>query len=156
MTLWGNMHASFLLGLVLLVPFSNEAALRCGQQRVATAAKWTGFGLNGLERRDSAANAFCDAVDFSMRGRFINCACAEDALGQIARARAVEEMRAFAPGEDNRERRGPKSPQARLGPAAMSAIRSLWDGKRALGTPYSTSSIMNTRASKRAGRRNRL
>src|SRR5580693_5854978 len=30
---------------------------------------------------------------------------------------------------------------ARLGPAVMSAIRSLWDGQRTLRTPYATSSI---------------
>jgi hypothetical protein len=48
MMLWANMHASFLLGLVLIVPFAIEGALRCGQQRAASAAKWAGFGLLAL------------------------------------------------------------------------------------------------------------
>ena len=48
MTLWANMHASFLLGLVVIVPFAIEAALRSGQRRATLAAKWVGFGLLAL------------------------------------------------------------------------------------------------------------
>ncbi len=48
MTIWANMHASFLLGLVLIAPFAIEAALRRGQQRAAAAAKWAGFGVLAL------------------------------------------------------------------------------------------------------------
>jgi hypothetical protein len=48
MTLWANMHGSFLLGLALTVPFSIEAVLRTDERRATLALKWAGFGLLAL------------------------------------------------------------------------------------------------------------
>ncbi|HTV33465.1 MAG TPA: hypothetical protein VME69_10265 [Methylocella sp.] len=43
MTLWANMHGSFLFGLALILPFAIEAMLRAGNQRFLAAWCWLGF-----------------------------------------------------------------------------------------------------------------
>ena len=45
MTLWANLHGSFLLGLALIAPFAAEAAIEDGSDRLRTARTWILFGL---------------------------------------------------------------------------------------------------------------
>ena len=45
MTLWANMHGSFLLGLALIAPFAAEAVIENGEDRLKTARTWIVFGL---------------------------------------------------------------------------------------------------------------
>ncbi len=47
MTLWANMHGSFIAGLALIAPFAIEAVLDA-TDRPRTAALWSGFLLTGL------------------------------------------------------------------------------------------------------------
>jgi len=44
MALWANLHASFLIGLALVVPFALEAVLEDSRTRVATLRRWSLFG----------------------------------------------------------------------------------------------------------------
>ncbi len=45
MTLWANLHGSFLLGFILLPFFAWESLARAEENRFALALRWTGFGL---------------------------------------------------------------------------------------------------------------
>ena len=44
MVLWTNLHASFLIGLMLIVPFALEAVREESQTRSTTMQRWGGFG----------------------------------------------------------------------------------------------------------------
>jgi len=45
MTLWANLHGSFLLGLALVVPFAAEALIEEGPDRLKAVRGWVLFGL---------------------------------------------------------------------------------------------------------------
>ena len=48
MTLWANLHGSFLFGLALLGPFALEALVEAGADRLKVLKSWTLFGLAAL------------------------------------------------------------------------------------------------------------
>jgi hypothetical protein len=48
MTVWANMHGSFVFGLALVAPFTAEAVLEAKGQRLRTALPWIGFGLASI------------------------------------------------------------------------------------------------------------
>ncbi len=48
MTLWANLHASFLVGLVLIIPFALEAAMDDTQTRTKTIERWVLFAVLAL------------------------------------------------------------------------------------------------------------